>query len=187
MPFSPSTASGNYGRIRAGGAAVSLPLLFCIVLLSLLVFACSYDAKDKDDKAPLFVLDDMDGKRTALEDYRGKIVVLEFFSTWCEPCKITAPILQKIQERNKDRGVKVIGISIDEGPNAPEKVRSFMKEYRFSYTVVIDNGGAKKLYDAFGLPTTVIIDRNGRIRNKHYGITANYTKTITSEIEALMN
>jgi peroxiredoxin len=190
MPFSPNPASGRRGRIRAGAAAVLLPFLFGIALLCLLVFACSYDAKDKvdkDDKAPLFVLTDVDGERTALEDYRGKIVVLEFFATWCEPCKITAPILQKLQARYKDSGVKVIGISIDEGVKAPEEVRSFMKEHRFSYTVVIDNGSAKKQYDAFGLPTTVIIDRNGRIRNRHYGITANYTRTITGEIEALLN
>ena len=187
MPFWPSPASDKYRRIGAGEAAPPLALLFCIALLSLLLFACSYDAKDKDDKAPLFVLDDVNGKRTALEDYRGKIVVLEFFATWCEPCQITAPLLQKLQERYKDSGVKVIGISIDEGARAPEKVKSFMKEHMFSYTVVIDSGGAKKQYDAFGLPTTVIIDRAGRIRHRHYGITANYSRTLAGEIDALLN
>ena len=187
MPFWPSPASANCRGIRAAVSAARLPFLFCVVLLCLFVFACSYDAKDKEDKAPLFVLADLDGKRTALEDYRGKIVVLEFFATWCEPCQITAPILQKLQERYKDSGVKVIGISIDEGAKAPEKVRSFMKEHMFSYTVVIDNGGAKKQYDAFGLPTTVIIDRDGRIRNRHYGITANYSRTLSGEIDALLN
>ena len=135
--------------------------------------------------APSFVLPDTDGKSMALADYRGKIIVVEFFATWCEPCKYTAPLLQALSVRYKDGGVVVVGISIDEGNDVPVKLKAFIKENKMTYPVVIDNGRVRKQYDAFAMPTTVIIDKAGRIANRHYGIIPNYSKKLIAEIEQL--
>jgi peroxiredoxin len=170
---------------------VDRPALFCIAIIcfSLLISGCidSRDAKTKDDKAPLFVLADADGKRVALEDFRGKIVILEFFATWCEPCYITAKSLQALSEKYKNRGVVVMGIALDEGDRAPAKVKAFMKELGVAYTIALDNGKTVKQYGAYALPTTFVIDRQGRIRNSHLGIAGGYSKKISEEIEAAMN
>jgi thiol-disulfide isomerase/thioredoxin len=114
------------------------------------------------------------------------VIILEFFATWCEPCRISAPELQSIYTRYKERGVTVIAIAADEGPNAIKRVKAFVKEYRLSYDAVIDSGQVMKQYGAFTLPTTVIIDREGKIRGKHLGISGDYAKRLTSEIDPLL-
>jgi peroxiredoxin len=170
---------------------VDRPALFFIALicLSFLVSACadSRDAKEKDDMAPLFVLADADGKRVALEDFRGKAVVLEFFATWCGPCHITARSLQVLNERYRDRGVVFIGISLDKGDRASAKVKTFMQEFGLTYTIAIDNGKTASSYNAFALPTTFVIDSRGKIRHSHFGIAGGYSRKITAEIDAVLN
>jgi peroxiredoxin len=136
--------------------------------------------------APLFVIEGVGGKKVSLADYRGKVVILEFFATWCEPCRISAPELQSIYARYKDRGVAVIAVAADEGTDARARVRSFMKEYRLTYDAATDSGQVMKQYGAFTLPTTVIIDREGTIRNKHLGISGDYAKRLASEIDQLL-
>jgi peroxiredoxin len=167
-------------------------IVFLVFLASVLFLTTSClkggeEPKQTDTStAPLFVLESIGGKKVSLADYRGKVVVLEFFATWCEPCRISAPELQSIYSRYKERGVAVIAIAADEGPNAIKRVKAFVKEYRLSYDAVIDSGQVMKQYGAFTLPTTVIIDREGKIRGKHLGISGDYAKRLTSEIGPLL-
>jgi peroxiredoxin len=165
-------------------------LLICIVFVSVLTMSCSKgDGEPKraeSDLAPFFVLSDSSGKKVDLAEYRGKVVILDFFATWCEPCRILAPDLKAFYEQYKDRGLVVIAVSIDEGIDATKMVKAFEKEYGLTYVTVIDDGQVKKQYDVFSLPTTVIIDRDGKIRSKHLGITAHYVKRLAAEIEPLL-
>lgn len=170
--------------------AKRLILLLCFASVISLMLSCSRGGEEpkRTDStvAPSFVLTDSNGNKIDLADYRGKVVILEFFATWCEPCRISAPELQVLQKRYKDKGVTVIAISFDEGPDTPAKVRSFMKEYGLSYIHAIDSGQVRKQYEAFVLPTTVIIDGEGKIRNRHLGVTADYAKRLSAEIEPLL-
>jgi peroxiredoxin len=182
------TGSGFDLKERLYVIANRLITFLCLTILIAAAVSCAKSGEDpKDDpgQAPAFVLPDIDGKSMALADYRGKIVVLEFFATWCEPCKYTAPLLQALSVRYKDKGVVVLGVSIDEGLDVPVMLKAFMKENKLSYPVAIDNGRVKKQYNAYALPTTVIIDRDGRIAGKYYGIIPNYLKKLSSEIEQL--
>lgn len=182
------TGQGFDRKERLYDIAKRLLIYLCLAIFFVMAVSCAKSGEDpKVDpgQAPAFVLPDTDGKSMALADYRGKIVVLEFFAMWCEPCRYTAPLLQALSVRYKDKGVAVVGVSIDEGLEVPVKLKAFMKENKLSYPVAIDNGRVKKQYDAYALPTTVIIDRNGRIANKHYGIIPNYSKKLSAEIEQL--
>ncbi len=119
--------------------------------------------------APAFSLTDLSGRTLNLADYRGKVVLLDFWATWCGPCRIEIPGFVELQNRYRDQGFVVIGISTDDGP---EPVREFYKEYKMNYTVAMDNDKVGVLYGGiFGLPTTFLIGRDGRIYAKHMGAT----------------
>ena len=164
------------------------PAILAIVLSLALSCSKAGEAPKPADTnaAPHFTVDSVDGKKIDLSAFRGKVVILDFFATWCEPCRISAPELESVYERYKDKGVAVIALAADEGPDAAAGVREFMKELRLSYPVGVGGEGVMKQYGAYSLPTTVIIDRQGKIHSKHLGITADYAKRLAAEIEPLL-
>lgn len=114
-----------------------------------------------------FKLKTLDNKELKLSDFKGKVVVLDFWATWCPPCRKGIPDLIEIQKSMKD--VQVIGISVDENPQ--KVIPDFVKEFKINYPIVIGND---EVYNRYGgieaIPTTFIIDRQGKIRNKHVGL-----------------
>ncbi len=119
--------------------------------------------------APAFSLTDLSGNKLDLKDYRGKVVLLDFWATWCGPCRIEIPEFVELQQRYRDQGLAVIGISMDD-TEAP--VKSFYQEFKMNYPVAMGNVKLAELYGGiFGLPTTMIIGRDGRIYAKHVGLT----------------
>ena len=116
--------------------------------------------------APDFTLQDSDHKVT-LSQFRGQVVVLNFWATWCPPCVEETPSLVRMQSRLKDKGVVVLAVSIDADDAAYHK---FLKEYSVNMVTVRDEAQkASTLYGTFGWPETYIIDRNGLIRRKFIG------------------
>ena len=119
--------------------------------------------------APDFHLKDADGKAVSLSDYRGKVVLLDFWATWCGPCKMEIPWFIEFQRAKKNRGFEVIGVSMDEEGWAA--VRPFLKEMQVNYRVLL---GDDRTADSYGgleaLPTTFLIDREGRIASTHVGV-----------------
>ena len=119
--------------------------------------------------APEFSLTDLNGRNLELASYRGKVVLLDFWATWCGPCRIEIPGFVDLQDRYREQGLAVIGISLDDGP---EPVRDFYREYRMNYPVAMGNGKVSELFGGIlGLPTTFLIGRDGRIYAKHMGAT----------------
>jgi cytochrome c biogenesis protein CcmG, thiol:disulfide interchange protein DsbE len=118
--------------------------------------------------APDFSLTDLAGHTLHLSDYRGKVVILDFWATWCEPCKQEIPRFIELQSKYPER-LEVIGISMDDDM---EPVRAFQQQYKMNYPVAL---GSPKLADQYGgvlgLPITFVIDREGRIASRHIGAT----------------
>jgi peroxiredoxin len=130
-------------------------------------------AQTKGDEAhpiaPEFSLTDITGKPLKLSDYLGKVVILDFWATWCGPCRIEIPNFVELQKRYAAQGFTMIGISIDD---SPEPVVDFYKELQMNYPVAIGNDRLGELYGGIpGLPTTFVIGRNGHIYAKHVGAT----------------
>jgi cytochrome c-type biogenesis protein len=111
--------------------------------------------------APQIELKTLDGQPFQLASLRGRVVVLNFWATWCVPCRAEIPDLSALQHDFAARGLTVVGVSADD---TPEDVRDFQKELRQDYTVVLGTTDAKAQYAVIGLPKTFIIDRAGRIR-----------------------
>jgi peroxiredoxin len=130
-----------------------------------------------------FTLKDLDGKTVRLADYQGKVVLLEFWATWCGPCKESMPELERLYATYRDRGFEIIAISLDESESA---VREFVEEYRLSFTVVIDDVDVNSAYGVFSIPTTFILDKSGQIVKKHLGFAPGLFDSFSEEIEALL-
>jgi thiol-disulfide isomerase/thioredoxin len=119
--------------------------------------------------APGFTLTDIFGKKLSLSDYKGKVVMLDFWATWCGPCRIEIPGFVELQDRYRDQGFSIIGISLDD---SSEPVMEFYKQFKMNYPVALGDDSLGALYGGiFGMPTTFLIGRDGRIYSKHIGAT----------------
>jgi thiol-disulfide isomerase/thioredoxin len=122
-----------------------------------------------DNKAPNFTLKNTKGEDISLSDYVGKIVILDFWATWCGPCRVGIPDLVEIQNEYKDQ-VVIIGISLDQDNTKPNII-PFIEEYKINYPVVY---GTKQVTIDYGyiqaIPTTFIIDKNGDIVDRYIGL-----------------
>jgi cytochrome c biogenesis protein CcmG/thiol:disulfide interchange protein DsbE len=118
--------------------------------------------------APDFTITDLFGNEISLSDYEGKVVLLNFWATWCAPCRAEIPDFIEIYEKYRDKGLVILGISLDSGNE--NKIRNFVKEYKISYPVAKGALSLARKYESGRLiPETIIIDREGKIRHKHTG------------------
>ncbi len=123
----------------------------------------------KGKTAPGFELTSLDGKEVKLSDYRGKAVLLNFWATWCGPCKIEMPWIVDLQNKYRGQGLEVIGVSMDDGGR--DNVQKFAQQMGLNYTVLIGKEAVGEAYGGVeGLPTTFYIDRNGVIVDSNAGL-----------------
>jgi len=126
--------------------------------------------------APSFVAVDLDGRQIASSSYHGKVVLINFWATWCPPCRAEIPDLIALQEKYRDH-VQIIGVSEDEAP--VEVVKKFVADHKINYPVVMATPEIEKLFPGIGaLPTSYIVDRESRVVQKHVGmLTARVTES----------
>jgi cytochrome c biogenesis protein CcmG/thiol:disulfide interchange protein DsbE len=120
-------------------------------------------------KAPDFTLRDSEGRQVKLSDYAGKVVLLNFFATWCAPCRVEIPWFMDFEKEFKDRGFAVLGVSMDE--DGWEAVKPYIERMRVNYRVLMGDSLVSDLYGGVeSLPTSFMIDRNGRVARVHIGL-----------------
>jgi peroxiredoxin len=131
--------------------------------------------------APYFSLRDLSGRTLTLTDYRGKVVLLNFWATWCEPCRHEIPEFIQLQKSRSD--LQILGISLDD---STEPVQAFYKEFNMTYPVAVGDAAlATKYGGILGLPITFILGCDGRVSAKHIGEVN--ISDVTSEISSLQN
>ena len=133
--------------------------------------------------APDWTLSDPRGRTHALKDYRGKVVLIDFWGTWCVPCRKTMPTIQALHEKYKDRGVVIFGIAVADNEGDPV---GYMKRNGLTYNVLLKGDRTAELYRAEVLPTLYIIGRDGRIVHSEYGFRENAKDELTSVIEQIL-
>jgi peroxiredoxin len=145
---------------------------FAILIVAGLYFAVHRGGRRitlQGQPAPDFSLPQLTGQPLPLSDYRGKVVLLDFWATWCVPCREETPHLVELQTKYGAQGLQIIGISMDD---SPEPVRDFYQHFQMNYPVVMGNADVGRLYGGvLGLPIAFVIDPTGRIYKKHIGST----------------
>ncbi|MFQ6083532.1 MAG: peroxiredoxin family protein [Candidatus Aminicenantia bacterium] len=155
-----------------------------IVNLFILAFVLCGQAEKTFAPAPDFTLPDITGKKISLSDYQGKIIILDFWATWCPPCRIEIPAFIELYNKYKQQGLVIIGISLDR--EGTKVLIPFIKKYGINYPILLGNKEVVKAYGGIrGIPTTFIIDQRGKIRNKHIGVPPNFKEVFKNEFLSL--
>ena len=176
--------------------------IIATLLMALVVFACSGCGKEQPSsqkttataeppitepappppsttssdlqKAADFTLTSIDGQTVKLSDYRGKVIILDFWATWCPPCRMEIPHFNELVELYGERGLVVLGVSMDRG--GANVVKQFKQDNLVNYPVAMDDGATSERYQQYlpsqeqgGIPFTFVIDRNGNIREQYVG------------------
>ena len=152
---------------------IFLGIVLCIALMVVYLVLpakvpAAITAADSRKIAPDFTLTDAEGTAVKLSDQKGRIVLLDFWATWCHGCKIEIPWYVEFQNKYKDSGLVVIGVSMDD--DGWKSVKPFLAENKLNYRVVIGDAALGKLYNVDSMPVTLLIDRDGKIADSHSGM-----------------
>lgn len=127
------------------------------------------------EMAPPLALRALDGSERSLEDYRGRVVLLNIWATWCAPCRLEMPAMQRVYERYRNQGLEIVAVAVDDqaGPRfsrVEDLIREFVDELDLTFDVFLDpTGDTERALGVAALPTTFLIDRAGRIRVREVG------------------
>jgi peroxiredoxin len=163
----------------------SLPK-YCSVLSTslLLVLSVNVSAQVSNTLAPDFTLKSDQGGNMRLSEQRGNVVLVNFWASWCGPCKEELPKMEQLQQDYQDLGFTILAVNVDEDSN---KANVLLDDIKISYPVLFDpTAKVSKLYDVSAMPTTVIIDRDGKQRLLHKGYKSGDEKTYAKAIKALI-
>jgi thiol-disulfide isomerase/thioredoxin len=201
--FGGDAADAQPGRLRSSRKAAWLAMGAVALALALIWLAPGIEEHveqsgpltadtpgDPDDAlatgkpAPMhFTLQDMDGANVNLASFKGKVVLINFWATWCGPCRAEIPSLVELQTKYRD-DLAILGVSIDD---TADKLKPYAAEFKMNYPVLVGNGH-QDMQDAFGplygIPVSVIVGRDGRIAKKHSGIATK--EQFEREIKALL-
>ena len=154
-----------------------------VLLSALLMSAASYPA-DIGEKAPAFTLKDINGNTVTFDSLKGKVVFLDFWATWCGPCKEEFPELDALHKKYGKDGLEVVGVNIDKSES---NVAEFLKKRPVSFTILLNaTGDIAETYGLPGMPTGYIIGRDGIIHHRHIGFSRAFLPFYEKEIGELL-
>ncbi len=137
-----------------------------------------------NETAPDFTLKTKSGKNLRLNDFRGKVVMINFWATWCAPCRQELPHMEKLHQDFKDKGFVLLGVNIDNDSAAAKKMA---EEFKLTFPVLYDEKQqTSKLYKLKAMPSTFVIDRNGKIKNVFLGYKPGLEKKHEKAVEKLL-
>jgi thiol-disulfide isomerase/thioredoxin len=168
---------------------VRTSFVFWLALFGLVLQGCTQPVSEPPHplvgkSAPLFTTTFLDGSPFDLAQQQGKIVILDFWATWCPPCREALPTLSEVAAEYRDRGVVLFAVDLQE---TPEEIKPFLDQSGLDLTVVLDSDGAiAKQYLVEGIPQTVIVDQQGKVRFVHVGLSGDLRQRLSRELGELI-
>jgi len=156
-----------------------------LAIAGLLVFSQPAAAiLQKGDRAPAIKLVTTSGQPVTLANYKGYVLVMDFFATWCIPCKESIPHLNNLNRKYGKQGLQILGVSVDEGSD--REVKSFSAERKISYPVAIGGEDMQEDYGLRSIPTVYVIDKKGMVADKYQGYSDQTGKAMEETIKRLL-
>jgi thiol-disulfide isomerase/thioredoxin len=181
-------ADPTYQDVLKGIGTVSKikkTLMLTALFLTMSLVGCGQ--KNERPKAPGFTLSDLKGNRVSLDHYKGKVVLVDFWATWCGPCRMSIPELVELQKKYHEKGLAVLGISMDDPQMINNNfLRAFKEKFKINYPILRADEKVKRAYfsgERIGIPTMFIIDHQGQIVDKLVGF---YPGAVEKSIQNLL-
>jgi len=133
---------------------------------------------------PAISLKDMDGRSVKAEEFKNNVVIFDFWATWCGPCITEIPFLNRLQEKYKNQGVKVVGVTLASGDAG--EVKPFVSRFKMAYPVLLGDDDQAYELNIMGFPTTYIVDRDGKVFQKYVGSGPAKAQRMESDIQRLL-
>jgi peroxiredoxin len=157
---------------------------FSVLVVSGLVASLALASDTLSGRAPGFTLESRDGGAVSLEDLGGQVVMINFWATWCVPCRQEMPHLQALYERYNDLGFELLAVNVEDDP---EGARKWLEETPVTFPVLFDaNNEVSKMYKVVAMPSTVLVGRDGTMRFIHHGYKAGYEGEYQNQVRALL-
>lgn len=161
------------------------------ILYSLLALVCQFvlansalAAGELEGPAPDFTLKSNSGANIRLSELRGQVVLINFWASWCGPCRQEMPLLDQIQQKYQKLGFTILGVNVDDDPAKADKI---LKDIPVTFPVLYDSTSVvSELYNVDAMPTTVIVDRDGKMRFLHRGFKPGYEDLYAQHIKTLI-
>ena len=139
-------------------------------------------AQDLDGKpAPQFKLKNMTGRTVSLSDYKGKVVLLDFWAVWCGPCKTSLPFLETLRKKYARHGFEVVGLHVDDRRPPLDEVMGYLRDLKIRYPNLMSTFEVDESFQLAGIPTSFVVDRDGMVQRTHVGFD---DKTGPAKLEA---
>lgn len=157
--------------------------IFPLMALLMLV-ATPLQAKNANGPAPDFTLKTLDGRNMKLSELAGNVVMINFWASWCAPCRVEMPKLNDLYNKYKDLGFVLLGVNVEQQEQPP---RNFLKKRPVDFPILLDKGNdVSKQYHVIAMPTTVLVDRSGNMRYVHQGYKEGDEKKYRKMIKKLL-
>ena len=156
-----------------------------ILSISMVIGGISFThASELSGKAPNFTLKSLGGKNLKLSEFRGQVVMLNFWASWCAPCRQEMPLLEDLYKKYKSLGFTLLGVNVEQDSS---KAATLLRSIKVSFPILFDNKNTvSKLFHVAAMPTTVIVDRDGHLRYLHQGYKPGYELEYQKEVRALL-
>ena len=136
-----------------------------VLICSLVLFACGSKEQTKQSATPDFTLYSLDGEEYVLSAFKGQVVILDFWATWCPPCRNSIPTFARLHNKYNDQGLVILGIGLDD----EQSLASFRNQMQIPYPILVGNNEIAKAYEVSGIPKTIFMDKKGKIRKTQVG------------------
>lgn len=155
-----------------------------VLLVLAALFTASAQAEVLEGPAPDFTLKSRSGENIKLSELRGEVVMINFWASWCAPCRQEMPLLEDMYKKYSDLGFVLLGVNVEEDSS---KASELLREVPVSFPVLYDNTNkVTKMYDVVAMPSTVMVDRDGKMRYLHRGYLPGYENEYVKQIKELI-